>query len=1124
MDTDFYQNNHYKIIMKQTIKSLLLSLAVMFFAVPAFAQVTTSAISGHVTDKDGAVPGVAVIAVYEPTATSYYAITDKNGNFRMSNVTAGGPYTVSFQMMGYREVENKGIYAALAETAVVDAALEDEALNLAAAVFVAAANESGMNIRRSGAGTSVSQKTMNAMPTVSRSMNDIMKLTPQASTTSNGLAIGGGNYRSSYVTVDGAAFNNAFGIGSNLPAGGAPISLDAIEQMSVNITPFDVRHSGFTGGAINAVTKSGTNEFHASAYGYYTSDKVRGYKVEDKDLNRTDMLDHTIGFTVGGPIVKNKLFFFVNAEYTFDVVAGSNKVVSTATGSRVDPNFVPDTDVVRPTQEFMEEVLRHLDTKYHYNPGRYQNYSLSTPDYKVMARLDWIINRDNKFNFRVSHTHTMNSNTPSSSVNPISPNPYDRNTYGRTSTYAQFFESSRYYQEQNFTSVAAELNSRLFDGRGANLFRVTWSHQNEPRSFVGDNFPTVDILESYTDAEGKANKAVLTSFGPDPFTYGNLRDVHTVVATDELSFSAGINNIVAGLQYEYDLTKNGYMQGGLGYYVYNSWDDFVAGGKPAAFAITHSNRDDLAQVFPSFTYNQFSAYLQDEIDFSDYFKLTVGLRAELPIYPTIANNENKEFLELASKSESFKGMSTADMPKATINLSPRIGFNWDVLQNRNLIVRGGSGLYTGRIPFVWIVSAAGNSNCLQAQYIDGTGDGANTPTFHSNLNDILTDIYGGTFKAQDLPAPQSTTILDKNLKMPTTWKSSLAVDFTLPFGIKGSVEGIYNYDLNTVAALKLGYTEGDGVQMPGEPEKRASWKSEGLKNSLNKNVTPYYMTNVDNLHGSYYSITARLAKDFANGLSLMAAYTRADSKSIQEGYGDQVSSLFSGGNYSKNGSNVPELGHSAFVSPNRVIANASYRIKEGSHLATTLGVFYEGYNHCFVGNYSYTRYSYTFGVRSGDYVNDVTGVSGSQNLMYIPSDADLEKMTFKDEENKKAFKDFIENDSYLAAHRGEYSTRGAKVAPWQHRINLKLAQDFIFNVANKPTTLQLGVDLNNVANLINSNWGLTKQISSENILEISKATDGSYATSVYTFNAPTIKSYRNVFNTWQMLFSARLFF
>ena len=1099
--------------MRNAFKSIMLAFGMMIAGTVAYAQVTTASLGGKITDASGNVAGAAVVAVYQPTATTYYAVTDANGNYRINGITPGGPYTVSVEMLGYRKVENQNLYAPLGETLIVNATLEDEALALDAAVFVADGSESNMNISRSGAGTSVSQRTMQALPTTSRSMNDVMKLTPQASTTSNGLAVGGGNYRSSYVTVDGAAFNNAFGIGSNLPAGGTPISLDALEQMSVNITPFDVRHSGFTGGAINAVTKSGTNQFHASVYDYYTSDKVRGYKIEGEDLTKSTFLDNTVGFTVGGPIIKNKLFFFVNAEYTSDVVPGSSKVVSTASG-RVDPNFEPNKDVVRPTEEFMNEVLDYLDETYSYNPGRYQGYSLSTPDYKIMGRLDWIINSNNRLNLRGSYTHNVNSNAPSSSVNPINPNPYDRNTYGRTSTYAQYFESSRYFQEQNFMSLAAELNSRLWDGKGSNMLRLTWSHQNEPRSFVGGNFPTVDVLENYGD-----NKAVLTSFGPDPFTYGNLRDVNTVVATDELTYTAGKHNIVGGLQYEFDNTKNGYMQGGMGYYVYDSWEAFKAGGKPSAFAITHSNRDDLAQVFPAFNYHQISAYAQDEIDFSDYFKLTLGLRAELPFYPSIAGNENKEYLTLAAGSKSMNGTSTADMPKASLNISPRVGFNWDVLKNRNLVVRGGTGLYTGRIPFVWIVSVAGNSNNLQAQFIDTDGTNPNTPSFHDNVNDILKDIYGGAFKAQDLYAPTGATILDTNLKMPTTWKSSLALDARLPGGIKASLEGIFNYDLNNVYAKRLGYVEGDGIQLPGEPAKRDSWTSEKIKNSMNGTVAPYYITN-SNLHGTYYSVTASLQKDFDFGLSLMAAYTRAGSKSIQEGYGDQVSSLFSGGNYSVNGSNKPELGHSAFVSPNRLIANVSYRIQEGKHLATTLGVFYEGYNHCYVGGYSYTRYSYTFGVRSGKYVNDVTGVGGSQNLMYIPTDEDLAKMTFKDEQNKADFEAFIEGDKYLSSHRGQYSERGAKVAPWQNRINVKVAQDIIFNVANKPTTLQIGVDINNVANLLNSNWGLCKQVSSENILEISKTNE----TGVYTFTAPTVKTYRSTFNTWQMLLSARLFF
>ena len=1087
--------------MKQSIKCLVAAFVAIFAVVSASAQVTTATIGGRISDSEGVVAGAAVIATHVPSGTTYYTTSDSNGAYRINAVTPGGPYSVKVEMLGYRSVEFTGVYAPLGEMVTVNSKLDVEALGLEAAVFTADGINSGMNINRAGVGTSISEQTMNSLPTVSRSMNDVMKLTPQASSTTNGLAVGGGNYRSSYVTVDGAAFNNAFGIGSNLPAGGAPISLDALEQMSVNITPFDVRHSGFTGGAINAVTKSGSNEWHASVYNYYNSDKLKGRMVEGKEVNVSESLNNTTGFTIGGPIIKNKLFFFANFEYAMDVTPGSSYRV------RKDESeaWGEGTSVVRPTEAFMNEVKDYLAKEYGYDPGRYQGYSLSTPDWKLMARLDWNINSNHKFNLRYSHTMNKYSSSPSSSVNPINPNPYNRNVYGRTSMYAQFFESSRYFQEQNFMSLAAELNSR-FNNNASNMLRVTWSHQNEPRSFVGDLFPTVDILGETVDG----NKTVITSFGPDPFTYGNLRDVQTVVVTDEFSYIKGINNFVAGLQFEWDDTKNGYMQGGAGYYVYDSWEDFKAKGKPVAFAITHSNRDDLQQVYPSFQYMQASAYFQDELTFSDNFKLTAGLRLEMPVYPSIDGNFNQEFADLAKGQNSIHGLSTADMPKARLNVSPRIGFNWDVLKNRNLIVRGGSGIYTGRIPFVWIVSAAGNSNCLQAQYIDTDGTGAMTPNFHNKLSDILDNIYGGSFKAQALPAPTATTIMDKTLKMPTTWKSSLAIEGRLPGGIKATLEGIYNKDLNAVYVHKLGQKEvAGGIQLPGEPQARPSWQSEGIKNSQGGKVTPYYITNSD-VKGHYYSITAMLQKDFNFGLSMMAAYTRSASKSISEGIGDQVSSAYNTMTYSSMGSNVAELGHSAYVSPNRLIANISYRIPEGNFGATTVGLFYEGYNHCYVGSYSYTRYSYT--------MNNVTGDGGANNLIYIPTESDLAKMTFADDANKQAYNKFIENDRYLRNHRGEYSERGGVVAPWQHRFNFKVAQDFDFRVAEKKNTIQVSLDVNNVANLLNSNWGAYSKLSSDQILKYDAKT------STYTFTEPTWSKVTTVASTWEMLLSLRWIF
>lgn len=1037
------------------------------------------------------------MAVHTPSGTTYYSTTNGNGTYRINAVVSGGPYSVKVEMLGYRPVEYTGVYAPLGEVVTIDAKLEVEAFGLDAAVFTADGANSGMNINRAGVGTSISAKTMNSMPTVSRSMNDVMKLTPQASSTTSGLAIGGGNYRSSYVTVDGAAFNNAFGIGSNLPASGSPISLDALEQMSVNVTPFDVRHSGFTGGAINAVTKSGSNEWHASVYNYYNSNYLKGNKVAGTEVEVNKSLNNTTGFTVGGPIVKNKLFFFANFEYSADVVPGSSYRVR----ENESEIYGDGTTVVRPTQAFMDEVKTYLKDTYNYDPGRYQNYSLSTPDWKLLARVDWNINEDHKFNIRYSHTKNMRSSSPSSSISPLSSSVYNRNTYGRTSMYAQFFESSRYFQEENFMSLAAELNSR-FGNNASNVLRVTWSHQNEPRSFVGDLFPTVDILQPLEDG----TKAVLTSFGPDPFTYGNLRDVQTVVVTDEFSYTKGINNLVAGLQFEWDDTKNGYMQGGAGYYVYNSWEDFKNGAKPAAFAITHANRDDLQQVFPSFQYMQASAYVQDELNISNNFKLTAGVRLEMPFYPTIAGNNNLEFAEIAKGNNTIHGLSTADMPKARLNVSPRIGFNWDVLKNRNLIVRGGSGIYTGRIPFVWIVSAAGNSNCLQAQFIDSTGESA--PAFAPSISGILDNLYGGDFKAQNLAAPQSTTIMAKNLKMPTTWKSSLAVEGRLPGGIKATLEGIYNKDITAVYVHKLGQTEVDGgVQLPGEPQARPSWKSEGLKNSQNKDVQPYYITNTD-AKGHYYSVTAMLQKDFLFGLSAMAAYTRSGSMSASEGIGDQVSSAYNTMTYSSMGSNVAELGHSAYVSPNRLIANINYRIDEGNFGATTIGFFYEGYNHCYVGGYSYTRYSYT--------MPNVTGDGGANNLIYVPTRNDLANMPFVDEANRQAFDGFIENDRYLSRNRGEYSVRGGVVAPWQHRFNFRVAQDFDFRVAKKKNTVQVALDINNVGNLLNSNWGTYDKLSSDQILN--------YKGGVYTFTAPEWTKVTSVASTWEMLLSLRWFF
>ena len=1107
-----------------SMKKLLTFFVAMIASISLMAQVTTSSISGKITDNNkGTLPGATVVATHTPSGSQYYAVADANGNYRLLNIRPGGPYTIEFRMVGFQTVRQENIVATLGETKILNVRMNEEAIGLGEVTVSAEAISNGMDSDRAGATTAISNEQITTLPTISRSLNDVLALTPQASSTSNGLAIGGGNYRSSYVTVDGAAFNNAFGIGGNLPAGGSPISLDALESMTINITPYDVRHSGFTGGAINAVTKSGTNQWHVSVYDYFTNDGLMGTKFGKADafgnypdrLKLAKSLDNTVGISVGGPIVKDKLFFFVNFEYQSDVDPGQDRFAR----EREDDEFGGSTQYNRPTVAKMEEISDYLQKTYNYNPGRYQNYSSSTPDLKLLARVDWNAGANDKINLRYSLVKNKYSTAPSSSINPLAGTVYNRNTYGRTSDYAMYFESNRYFQEQNFSSIAAEWNHSFASGRGNNMLRATYSHQNEPRSFVGDLFPTVDILEPLEDG----TPAVYTSFGPDPFTYGNLRDVQTVVVTDEVSLATGINNFTFGAQYEFDNTKNGFMQGGAGYYVYNSWDDFVNNANPRAFAITYGNNDKHEQVYPSFNYMQASLYAQDELTLSENFRLTAGIRFEMPWYPSIAGyNTNNEFLNgwdqtitdedgvtttihhsiADGEGNTMFGMSTADMPKARVNYSPRLGFNWDMAGNRKYILRGGTGLYTGRLPFVWIVSTVGNSNCLQNQYINSNEETqikffTSPEAIISNNSDLL--LTG------DLPAPQQTTIMDKNLRMPQTWKSSLAVDATIPGGIKATVEGIYNKDITSVAVTKLGIVRGEDIQLPGEPDKRWNWVSEGIVNSQNKAITPYYITNTPN-NGYYYSVMGQLSKDFKCGLNLMAAYTYAEGKNVTDGIGDQVTSAFNTNAFGVNGSNAHELGYSSYVSPNRVLVNAGWTWATGKRTVETISLYYEGFNLAYIGSYSYSRYSYTM-------TSNVNGDGGSNSLIYIPTETNLNDMPFSSEENKAAYNEFIKADKYLSTHRGMYAERGAVLAPWRHTFNCKYERTIKFNGGSN---ISFGVDVRNIANLFYRGWGNMQRLSSSDILKW----DGSE----YTFTNPTWSEYASTYSTWSAALNLRYSF
>ena len=1093
----------------------------------AMAQITTSSVSGKITANGEDVIGATIKAVHQPSGTVYRAVTNIDGRYSIQGMRPGGPYVLEVTYVGYKNKQVKGISLSLGQNTVLNETLAEDAAQLEDVVVVADRNNN-MRTDRAGATTSINADQIEAVPTVSRSMNDLLKLTPQGANVGSGFSVGGGNYRQSYVTVDGAAFNNAFGIGGNLPGSGSPISLDALDQISVSSSPYDVRLSGFTGGAISAVTKSGTNDFKGTAYMYTTNSHLRGNKVSDYELNRLQSHSTTWGASFGGPIIKDKLFFFANGECQSNISAGPSGTARLSTSDEWSPS---NGTVHRPLVSDMDNMLSFLQNKYNYNPGRYQGYSLDTPSYKFLARIDWNINENNKINLRFSKSHEKDSKTPSNSTSPfkdyvIYPGGTSdgvsisggKSQSGRTANAGLYFESSRYDEVKNFTSLAGEWNSKW--GGVQNVLRLTYSYQDEPRSYVGGIFPTVDILK---------DGAYYMGFGPDPFTEGNLRQVKTFVATDEASWTMGIQNFTAGVQFETNKAVNGFGAASAGYYVYDSPEAFMAGGAPSAYGVTFP-MDGSGQFNATMKYQQFSAYIQDQVNFSERFRLTAGLRFELPIYPELENNYNKAFAAMKWKNDAGveSQYSTDQLPDAPLTVSPRVGFNWDILGNHKLVLRGGTGYFIGRLPFVWLVSAVGNAGCGQYTYYYNTasdkGATYKMDKFYQSREDQLKVLQqqGLAVNREDAAAPSTPTIIDKDLKMNATWKTSLALDAKLPYDIDFSLEGIYSREFNPATVINLDrYWDGKSYTELAPGDKR-KWYS---RNSYSN---PYMITNAGH-KAYYYSITASLAKKFAFGLNLSASYTYSKAKSYGDGVGDQVSSAYYNNRYSVNGNNDMELGYGTYVAPNRLLISASYKKDYGKNFGSEVGLIYEGMNMGYADGYSCTRYTYQL---TGNVVNDY----GSNGLVYIPASREaLDKWNFKDngkytaEQQKDDFWAYINQDDYLKNHKGEYAERGGAVMPWHHQLDFKFNQNFYLNVAGQKNTLQFGVDIKNLANLLNNSWGLYKTVNNTKLLKYTAGKNGAAGSFQFQKNGKDVlsKTYTNYtsFNsTYSIQFSIRYIF
>ena len=746
----------------------LLVVTLLTLSLSAVAQVTTSGINGIVTANNEEVIGATITAKHVPSGAIYRAVTNVNGRYTITGMRSGGPYEVEVSYIGYQTKKFTEIQLALGQNTVIDVTLSEGSEMLQEVEIVAAARNT-MRSDRSGAVTNLNGAQMAAIPTVGRSMTDIMKMTPQSSSAS-GMAIGGGNYRQSSVTVDGASFNNAFGLGSSpLPGGGTPISLDALDQMTISITPYDVRQSGFTGGGINAVTKSGTNEFKGSAYTYLTSTSLKGNRVGNTVFDVDDGHTNTYGATLGGPIIKDKLFFFVNGEYEDNVIAGP--VARAGEGGSTYSNTAR-----RPQLGELESLSSYLGKTYGLTTGPWQGYNVETPAFRILARLDWNINENHKFNVRFTKSNRKSSSPASASRSVPSNRSNDiyggsQNDYGSNTNYGMSSLSSRYYAEYKFTSIAAELNSKF--GKINNTLRGTYSFQDQPRSTeYNDAAPVVEIVMN----DGQEHFPSWAYTG-DIFTYGNLAQTKTTVITDEMNVTLGKHNLFAGLQFEHNFAANGYAQAAAGYYTFEATPEEAAAGDwasvfgrgPRTFGITYGNNAAHSMFTSEMSTNQWSLYIQDNISWSERFRMSIGARFELPSYPSLKDNYNDDYYKLDFGGRHFR---TDNVPNSSVSFSPRIGFNYDLTGDRKYILRGGTGLFVGRMPFVWLVSAVGNSGMGQTSYWAVQSKGDKVPSFTMSQEDMLKQI-GATSSTS---IPSSPTILSEDLRMPKTWKASLAFD------------------------------------------------------------------------------------------------------------------------------------------------------------------------------------------------------------------------------------------------------------------------------------------------------------------------------------------------------------